>query len=82
MNNPNPSQAPQDNYQSHREFGRDLSNTAGGSAAQHTQLHGHQLMVHPILSTKAAAATNTGNNISIFKNFISQYQSSNGAAAP
>jgi hypothetical protein len=38
-------------------------------------------MVHPILSTKAAAATNTGNNISIFKNFISQYQSSNGAAA-
>jgi hypothetical protein len=80
MNNPN-AQAPQgDNYQSHREFGRDLSNTG----AQHTQLHGHQLMVHPILSTKAAAANtgNSGNNISIFKNFISQYQSNGSAAAP
>lgn len=51
-------------------------------------------MVHPILSTKAAAvassnasaggngnASGQGNNISIFKNFIQQYQSHGSAVS-
>ena len=73
-------QAARDHYQSHREFGRELSNNnhqtnMGASSA--VQNH----VVHPILSTKAASGStgpggvNNGSNISIFKNFIQQYQS-------
>jgi len=63
-----------DHYQSHREFGRELSNNTSAGPSSGTAAH----LVHPILSTKAAATnaaaqTGGGNNISIFKNFIQQY---------
>ncbi len=87
-------QAARDHYQSHREFGRDLSNPG---AAQQQQQPMQPSIVHPILSTKAAGSSvmnqavaaqyqnngqqpSSGNNISIFKNFISQYQSNTGGS--
>lgn len=56
-----------EHYQSHREFGRDLSNNGQNTSQSivNTKVVGH------IQSTTNQA----GNNVSLFKNFISQYQS-------
>ena len=63
-------QMQKDHYQSHREFGRDLSNNHNQTSTLSAKI------ANPISST-----TNQASNVSLFKNFIAQYQSHNNAAS-
>ena len=61
--------AQKDHYQSHREFGRDLSNSNNHSS------------VNAKIGNTNSTTNQASANISLFKNFISQYQSQNSGPA-
>ena len=63
-------QMQKDHYQSHREFGRDLSNN-----------HNQSSNLNAKIANPMSCVTNQASNVSLFKNFIAQYQSHSNAAS-